>query len=289
MPQERLQVYHLPAPANLRQRLAPFCLFKVLNIEPLKFALETKGLPLGLDRCLQRRCFRRQFPPQLEGNLGQSSVGLGYRSDQVLSFVFGHVRQNGTKLRILPPIDLAVHRHPPYSNRSIQGGLLAWRSELHTENFPFELKERADPARASASSRWSYWKTPVLFGIGFCVLQLLVALARFGSMDSWNPAELLFAIPAILSGLILFFLGGLLIGLLAQRLLRGVVGSWRRGLWVPIAVATPFAVLFSLVGGLLGPHMVVIGALFPYLLLVGIPLLIRQFVQRLRSPPRPEQ
>ena len=125
--------------------------------------------------------------------------------------------------------------------------------------------------------------------IGFCVLQLLVALARFGSMDSWKPAELLFAIPAILSGLILFFLGGLLIGLLAQRLLRGVVGSWRRGLWVAMAVATPFAVLFSLVGGLLGPHMVVIGALFPYLLLVGIPLLIRQFVQRLRSPPRPEQ
>ena len=118
---ERLHVYHLPAPANLRQRLASFCLCKVLNIEPLKFTLETKGLPLGLDHCLQRRCFRRQFPPQLEGNLGQSSVGLGYRSDQVLSFVFGHVRQNGTKLRILPPIDLAVHRHPPYSNLSIQG------------------------------------------------------------------------------------------------------------------------------------------------------------------------
>ena len=160
---------------------------------------------------------------------------------------------------------------------------------MHTENSPFELEERTDPARASASSRWRYWKTPVLFGIGFCVLQLLVALARFGSMDSWNPAELLFAIPAILSGLILFFLGGLLIGLLAQRLLRGVVGSWRRGLWVAIAVATPFAVLFSLVGGLLGPHMVVIGALVPYLLLVGIPLLTRQFVQRLRSSPRPEE
>ena len=141
-----------------------------------------------------------------------------------------------------------------------------------------------DPSRASASSRWRYWKTPVLFGIGFCVLQLLLALVRFGSMDSWDPAELLFAIPAMLSGLLLFFLGGLLVGLLAQRLLRGVVGSWRRGLWVAIAVATPFAVLLSLVGGLLGPHMVVIGALVPYLLLVGIPLLIRQFLQRLRSP-----
>ena len=59
------------------------------------------------------------------------------------------------------------------------------------------------------------------FGIGFCVLQVLVALVRFGSMDSWNPAELLFVIPAILSGLILFFLGGLLVGLFAQRLRDG--------------------------------------------------------------------
>ena len=65
-----------------------------------------------------------------------------------------------------------------------------------------------DPSRASASSRWRYWKTPVLFGIGFCVMQLLLALVRFGSMDSWDPAELLFAIPAILSGLLLFFLAG---------------------------------------------------------------------------------
>ena len=84
-----------------------------------------------------------------------------------------------------------------------------------------------DPLRASSSSRWHYWKTPVLFGVGFCVLQILVALVRFGSMDSWNPEELLFAIPALFSGLVLFFLGGVLVGLLAQRLLRGVVGAWR--------------------------------------------------------------
>ena len=51
-----------------------------------------------------------------------------------------------------------------------------------------------------------------MFGIGCCALQVLVALVRFGSMDSWNPAELLFAVPAILFGLILFFLGGLLVG-----------------------------------------------------------------------------
>ncbi len=143
-----------------------------------------------------------------------------------------------------------------------------------------------DPLRASASSRWHYWKTPVLFGVGFCVLQVLVALVRFGSTDSWNPEELLFAIPALLSGLVLFFLGGVLVGLLAQRLLRGVVGAWRSVLLVALGVATPLAVLFSLVGGLLGPHMVVIGALAPYLLLVGIPLLIRQCWQHLLSPPR---
>ena len=64
-----------------------------------------------------------------------------------------------------------------------------------------------------------------MFGIGCCALQVLVALVRFGSMDSWNPAELLFAVPAILSGLILFFLGGLLVGVFAQRLVRGSHGA----------------------------------------------------------------
>ena len=110
-----------------------------------------------------------------------------------------------------------------------------------------------DALRAFISSRWFYWKTPVLFGVGLCVLQILVALVRFGSMNSWSPANLLFALPAILSGLILLFLGGLLVGLLVQRFLRGVAGPWRTVLLVAVAVATPFAVLFSLVGGLLGP------------------------------------
>ena len=85
-----------------------------------------------------------------------------------------------------------------------------------------------DPLRASSSSRWSYWKTPVLFGVGFCVLQVLVApcpVRLHGFLG--NPEELLFAIPALFSGLVLFFLGGVLVGLLVQRLLRGVVGASR--------------------------------------------------------------
>ena len=65
-----------------------------LNIEPLKLVLDTKGLTFSLDCCLQRRSFRRQFPPQLEGNFGQAAVGLGYRFEQVLSFVFGHAIQD---------------------------------------------------------------------------------------------------------------------------------------------------------------------------------------------------
>jgi hypothetical protein len=134
-----------------------------------------------------------------------------------------------------------------------------------------------------------YWKTPVCFGFGFCILQILVAIVRFGTMDSGNPTNLLFAIPSIVSGLILFFLAGLLVGLLAQYLLKGVVGPWRTWILVGFAVATPFAVLFSLVGGLLGPHMVVIGALVPYLLLAGIPLLIRRCLRRFHSPPTREK
>ena len=95
---------------------------------------------------------------------------------------------------------------------------------------------------------WRYWKTPVLFGTGLCILQTLVAIVRFGGRESWNPIILL-EIPFILLGLIMFFLCGLLIGLLVQRLLKGSSGAWRSTLMVAVALATPLAVWFSLVGG----------------------------------------
>lgn len=128
------------------------------------------------------------------------------------------------------------------------------------------------PQRSKLS--WRYWKTPVLFGAGFCILQTLVAIVRFGGREDWNPIIILFAIPAILLGLAMFFLCGLLIGLLVQRLLKGSSGSWRIALKVAAALATPPAVWFSIVGGLLGPPSILIGALIPYLFLVGIPVLI---------------
>ena len=97
---------------------------------------------------------------------------------------------------------------------------------------------------------------------------------------------MLFVIPAILSGLVLFFVGGLLVGLFALRMVRGCHGAWRTFLLVMIVIATPFAISFSLVGGLLGPLFVVLYALIPYLLLVGIPMWIRKSWKRFQRPHR---
>ncbi|MDE3257282.1 MAG: hypothetical protein OYM47_05555 [Gemmatimonadota bacterium] len=134
---------------------------------------------------------------------------------------------------------------------------------------------------------WEYWKIPVWFGLGFCVLQILTAAIRFGTMHHSDPFGLLFALPSILSGLVLFFIAGALIGLLAQRLLRGVSGTPRVLILVGLAIATPLAVLFSLLGGLLGPHMVVIYALVPFLVLVGVPMLILAIWRGLRRATGP--
>ena len=99
---------------------------------------------------------------------------------------------------------------------------------------------------------WQYWKTPVLFGTGFCVLQVLIGVWRFRAMR--DPVSLWLAIPSMLPGLLLFFASGLLVGLGVRRILKGVVGPWRIVLLMAFAAATPLAVWFSLVGGLLGPH-----------------------------------
>lgn len=88
----------------------------------------------------------------------------------------------------------------------------------------------------------------------------------------------------MLSGLAMFFLCGLLAGLLLQRLLRGCTGAWRYVLLAGAGLATPFAILFSLGGGLLGPAGVLIGALIPYLVLVGVPVLLHQSWSRFRRP-----
>ena len=135
-----------------------------------------------------------------------------------------------------------------------------------------EISRKVNPTMRLQLS-WSYWKTPVIFGASFCILQILVAFARFGGQ-----------IPAMLFGLAMFFLCGLLAGLLVQRLLRGSTGAWRYVLLGGVGLATPFVIMFSLSGGLLGPPGVLIGALIPYLVLVGVPVLLHQFWLHFRKP-----
>ena len=135
--------------------------------------------------------------------------------------------------------------------------------------------EITPPPRPSRPSRgWSYWKIPVLAGFGFCALQVGLFLARFGLGGPAIPRDQMGTfLGGMLSGLGLFFLGGLVAALTVRGLLRGAEGRWRICLIVLAAAATPIALLGSLAGGLLGPPLVVPCATIPYLVFVGFPVL----------------
>lgn len=129
----------------------------------------------------------------------------------------------------------------------------------------------------SKSGRPSYWRTPLLAGGAFCGAQIALFLVRFGfESPTMVPAASSAALAGMLSGLALFFVAGILVGLFARWLLRGTLGAWRKFLIVAISISTPIAVAFSLAGGLLGPPFVVVYALLPYLLLAGVPALGRR-------------
>ena len=133
------------------------------------------------------------------------------------------------------------------------------------------------PQAPSAVKIWRYWKMPMLAGFGFCALQVGLLVVRFGFSDNLNPGRPPGGwIVGMLSGLILFFLAGLLAALLVRRLLRGTQGRWRVCLIGLTVAATPIALLASLAGGLLGPPLVVLWATIPYLLIVGVPVLGRR-------------
>lgn len=138
---------------------------------------------------------------------------------------------------------------------------------------------------------WRYWRVPVLFGLGFTALQLLIFAARFGSLPVPPPAGGAPApILALASGLVQFFALGLLAGFLAQGLLRGARRGWRRFLLVAIAIATPIAALSSLVGGVFGPVGVLVYGLAPFALLVVGPAVVRIVWQQYRHlGPRPAE
>ena len=118
------------------------------------------------------------------------------------------------------------------------------------------------------------WKLPLLFGIGLCALQVTLALGRFGagrSLSAWIRPDLL-----------LFFIAGFLAGWLSDALLRGTNGTWRKLLIACIATAAVFAVPMSLLGGLFGPPVVVLGGLLPFLAIAGVPALSRSLWIRFR-------
>ena len=125
---------------------------------------------------------------------------------------------------------------------------------------------------------------PLLFGAGFCVLQIVLSLARFGFPGrAGEPAGSPGALVGMLLGSELFFVAGTLAGLFATRLVRGARGEWMKFLIVAIFLATPIAMASSLEGGLLGPPFVVAFAVIPYLLLAGVPALARSASLRART------
>ncbi len=116
----------------------------------------------------------------------------------------------------------------------------------------------------------SYWFFPIVCGLAMCALQILIVLYRFGG-DSFLSG---LSNDQMWTGLGLFFVTGVLIGLLLQLLFRGTTSGLRTLLLVATVLATPFSVMMSLAGGLFGQFGVIIAGLLPFLLLVGIPRLI---------------
>ncbi len=119
-------------------------------------------------------------------------------------------------------------------------------------------------------SRRSDWLFPVVCGLAMCALQILIALYRYGGGSFLSGLSN----NQMWVGLGLFFITGVLIGLLLQLLLRGTTSGLRTLLLVATVLATPFSVYMSLLGGLFGQFGVILAGLLPYLLLVGIPRLI---------------
>ena len=137
------------------------------------------------------------------------------------------------------------------------------------------------PGRRGANRPvWTTWKGPVAFAGAFCLLEVAVFAVRFG-LD-WQIAAL---VPAITLGLAEMFAAGLISGWFLLVVLRRAGGRWRIALAVAAAVATPFSLLGSMIGGLLGPIGVVVYTTAPYLILVGLPVLAKSTWQRMTGGP----
>ena len=131
------------------------------------------------------------------------------------------------------------------------------------------------------------WKVPIpryrivlILGAGYVVVFIGVAVLRLWWDDGgeMNLQSAAFLVPSVV------LLWG--VGSLSFLPLIWTLRRFRRSRWIPIvayAIALPFSLLGALFGGLLGPHWVLVYAVAPLALAVGISFGI-QAILEIRRP-----
>ena len=126
------------------------------------------------------------------------------------------------------------------------------------------------------------YRTALILGAGYVVVFVIFALGRLlfaGGIRMDLPT-----IGVLLMNLALVWAAGTVSFLPLIWTLR----RFRRSRWIPIVayiVAFPFSLMGTLVGGLLGPIAVILYAVVPLALAIGVSFAI-QFFLDLRGPPR---
>ena len=126
------------------------------------------------------------------------------------------------------------------------------------------------------------YRTALILGAGYVVVFVIFALGRLLFAEGIRMD--LPTIGVLLMNLALVWAAGTVSFLPLIWTLR----RFRRSRWIPIVayvVAFPFSLMGTLVGGLLGPIAVILYAVVPLALAIGVSFAI-QFFLDLRGPPR---
>ena len=126
------------------------------------------------------------------------------------------------------------------------------------------------------------YRTALILGAGYVVVFVIFALGRLLFAEGIRMD--LPTIGVLLMNLALVWAAGTVSFLPLIWTLR----RFRRSRWIPIVayvVAFPFSLMGTLVGGLLGPVAVILYAVVPLALAIGVSFAI-QFFLDLRGPPR---
>ncbi len=125
------------------------------------------------------------------------------------------------------------------------------------------------------------YRTALILGAGYIVVFVVVAIGRLLLLEGTRMD--LPATGVLLMNLALVWAAGSISFLPLIWTLR----RFRRSRWIPIAactVAFPLSLMGALVGGLLGPHTVIIYALAPLALAVGVSFAIQFLLDRWGPP-----